>query len=178
MKNVSFLNNAIKFGLYYAAFSIILTLIFYILDIKIYETATSLSVLFFSLVFSVTFILFGIKSYRTNGLGGKITYGQAFGQGFVIGLIATVISTLFNFILYEFIDPSYLPNMLVNAVDYLENQGIPEQYLEPAIERMEESLTTMGQLKGGLIGGPIISLIIALIVAAAVKKDTTTPEIS
>lgn len=178
MKNVTFFNNALKFGLYYAIFSIVFTLIIYLLDIKMYETATSLSILFFSLVFAVSFILFGIKSYRQNGLGGKITFGQAFGQGFVIGLIATVISVIFNYILYEFIDPSYLPNMLIEAVDYLEGQGVPEEYMEPAIERMESSMTTMGQLKGGLIGGPIISLIISLIVAAAVKKDTTTPEIS
>lgn len=143
-----------------------------------YETAASLSILFFSLLFAVLFILFGIKSYRDKGLGGKITFGQAFGQGFVIGIIATVISIIFSYILYEFIDPSYLPNMLIEAVDYLESQGIPEQFLEPAVESMESSMTTLGQLKNGLIGGPIIALIIALIVAAAVKKDTTTPEIS
>lgn len=178
MKNVTFLNNALKFGLYYAIFSIVFTLIIYILDIKLYETATSISIMFFSLIFAVTFILFGIKAYRQNGLGGKITFGQAFGQGFIIGIIASVISVVFNYILHEFIDPSYLPNMLVDAVDYLESKGIPEEFLEPAIESMESSMTTTGQLKGGLIAGPILSLIISLIVAASVKKDTTTPEIS
>lgn len=178
MKKVSFFNNALKFGLYYAVFSIILTLVIYILDIKLYETFTSLSMLFFSLVFAIGFILYGIKTYRQNGLGGKITFGQAFGQGFVIGVIASLISVIFNYILYEFIDPGYLPNMMVEAVDYLESKGIPDEYLEPAIENMENSFSTMGQLKSGLIAGPVVSLIISLIVAAAVKKDTTTPEIS
>lgn len=178
MKNVSFFNNAIKFGLYYAVFSIIFTLIIYILDIKLYETFTSLSVLFFSLIFAIGFILYGIKSYRQNGLGGKITFWQAIAQGFVIGIIASLISVIFNFILYEYIDPEYLPNMLIDAVDYLENKGIPEEYLKPAIESIENSFSTMGQLKNGLIGGPIISLIISLIAAAAVKKDTTQAEIS
>lgn len=178
MKNVSFMNNALKFGLYYALFSILFTLVVYLLDIKMYQTAASLSIMVIAIAVGVLFILYGIKSYRKNGLGGKISFSQAFAQGFVIGIISTVISVIFNYILYEFIDPGYLPNMLIEAVDYMESQGIPEEFLEPAIERIESSMTTMGQLKAGLIGGPIMSLIISLIVAAAIKKDTTTPEIS
>jgi hypothetical protein len=42
------------------------------------------------IVVSLLFVYFGVRSYRDNQLGGKITFGRAFGVGLLITLISCV----------------------------------------------------------------------------------------
>src|SRR5687768_11192249 len=49
------------------------------------------------IVLSLLFVFFGVRSYRDNHLGGKITFGKAFG----VGLLITLVSCLFYVIAWE-----------------------------------------------------------------------------
>jgi hypothetical protein len=49
------------------------------------------------IVLSLLFVYFGVRSYRDNQLGGKITFGRAFGAGMLI----TLISCLFYVVAWE-----------------------------------------------------------------------------
>ena len=50
-----------------------------------------------AIVLSLLFVYFGIRSYRDNQLGGKITFGRAFG----VGILITLLSCLFYVISWE-----------------------------------------------------------------------------
>src|SRR5687768_2415616 len=50
-----------------------------------------------AIVLSLLFVYFGIRSYRDNHLGGRITFGRAFG----VGILITLISCLFYVIAWE-----------------------------------------------------------------------------
>lgn len=49
------------------------------------------------IVLSLLFVFFGVRSYRDNHLGGKITFGKAFG----VGLLITLVSCVFYVIAWE-----------------------------------------------------------------------------
>ncbi len=50
-----------------------------------------------AIVMSLLFVYFGIRSYRDNQLGGKITFGRAFS----VGMLITLISCVFYVIAWE-----------------------------------------------------------------------------
>lgn len=178
MKNVSFFNNAIKYALIISVFSIILSLIYYILEVEVFSFGFIAANLVISIVIIVGAMLYGVKNYRNNGLAGKITFGQAFLHALVIGLIAYIITAIYNYIFYAFIAPDYAATMTESFVNFMESMNIPDDILEQSIKDFEEQMTPTGQLISGLKNGAIMSVIVALIIGAAIKKDTTQAEIS
>lgn len=50
-----------------------------------------------AIVLSLLFVYFGVRSYRDNQLGGRITFGRAFG----VGLLITLISCVFYVVAWE-----------------------------------------------------------------------------
>ncbi len=178
MKNVSFFNNALKYALIISVFSIVLSLIYYILEVEIFNWGFIAANLVISIVIIVGAFLFGVKNYRNNGLGGKITFGQAFLQALVIGSIGYVIIALYNYVFYAFIAPEYAETMIDSFITFMEGMNIPDEILEESIKDFEDQMTPMGQLWSGLKNGAVMSIIVALIIGLAIKKDTTQAEIS
>jgi len=177
MEKVSFGNNALKFGLFLAAFNIVLTLVYYIFDINMFEYSTMAASFVFGILFVVSFFVFGIKSYRKNSLDGVITFGQAFMQGLAIGLIGYAIIAVFNYIFNAFIAPEYMANQLEGFAEFMESTGAPDEAIDQAISDFEESLPPMKQLLSTIKSGAVMTVLFSLIVAASVKKDTTQPKI-
>ncbi len=177
MEKVSFGNNALKFGLFLAAFNIVLTLVYYIFDINLFQYSTMIANFVFGILFVVAFFIFGIKSYRNNALDGIINFKQAFLQGLTIGLIGYIIIAIFNYIFNAFIAPEYMINQLEGFTEFMEGVGAPDDAIEAAIKEFEENLDPIKQLLSSLKSGIIMTVIFSLIVAASVKKDTTQPKI-
>lgn len=177
MEKVTFGNNALKFGLFLAAFNIVLTLVYYIFDINMFEYSTMAASFVFGILFIISFFVFGVKSYRQNTLEGVINFKQAFLQGLAIGLIGYVIIAIFNFIFNTYIAPEYMVNQLEGFTEFMEGLGIPDEALDEAIKDFEENLDPINQLMSSIKQGAIMTVLFSLIVAASVKKDTTQPKI-
>ncbi len=176
MNNVTFSSNALRFGLFIAFFSILITLVYYIFDFEVFTTSFIVTNLILTVTIVITFFIFGIKNYRDKVLEGVITYGQAVLQALVIGIIAYVIIAVFSYIFYAFIAPDYLANQLNGFIGFMESFNLPDDILDDAIEEFENNLTPMKQLLSMLKSGAIFSIVFSLIAAAIVKKDTTTNE--
>ncbi len=61
-----------------------------------------------TIVLSLLLVFFGIRSYRDNLLGGRITFGRAFG----VGLAITVLSCLFYVATWEVIYFRFMPDFM------------------------------------------------------------------
>lgn len=178
MEKVSFGNNALKFGLFISAFSIVLTLIYYIFDVELFSWSSMAGNIIVGLLVIVSFFVFGVKSYRDKALGGVITFGQAFLQALAIGVIGYVIIGIFNYVFYAFIAPEYLNTQLEGFTAFMESFNMPEEALEKALSDFEAKMTPMKQLISAIQSGAIMSIIVGLIVAASIKKDTTQGNIA
>ena len=177
MEKITFGNNALKFGLIIAIFSIILTLVSYVLDIEVFSFSFIALNLILGLAILIGSFVFGIKNYREKSLDGKITFGQAFLQGLAIGAIGYGIIAIFTYVFHAFIAPEYMAGQLDGLIAFMEGMGVPDSALDEAIADFEEKLPPIKQLISAVQTGGIMTVIFSLIVAASVKKDTTQPKI-
>lgn len=177
MEKVSFINNALKYGLIISAFNIVLTLLYYVLDIEMFSFTFIALNLTLGLLIIIGFFIFGIRNYREKGLDGKITFGQAFLQGLSIGIIGYAIIAAFTYIFHAFIAPEYMAAQMDGFIMFMESMGIPDEALDEAVSDFEENLPPINQFLSVLKSGGIMTIIFSVIIAASVKKDTTEAKI-
>jgi hypothetical protein len=177
-------NDAIKFGLYYGAFSIILTLFTYFTDPK---SLMNLSLRNIILSYAIIggFMYFTVKKVKEKK-GGFITFGEAFVPSIVMFTVGVLINSLFQFMLINYIDTGLLPILEEGSRELTEKMydtmGMSEeaklQALEDAEQRKSEGWGPFSFLS--LMLGNIVEIIIqgfplAAIIAAISKKKEPMP---
>jgi multisubunit Na+/H+ antiporter MnhB subunit len=122
------------------------------------------------IVLYVGLLVFSVKNHRDNELGGYIKFGRAFMVAFLVGLIAALLSTLFNYIYLNFIDPDYINTIAEGSMEMYEKFGMNEEQIEAAMEGVKSAGSLKSQLTN-LAFGTGMGAIICLIIAAVMKKD-------
>lgn len=166
-------SNAVKNGAILGVISIVFILTCYAVD---YTLLVQLKILALSLLISLGFGIYAGIKYR-NEIGGFLSFGKAFQHGFVLFAISGLVYTLFTFVLYFVIDPE-LPEKLkeaslANTEEMMRGFGMPEDQLEEAMEKAEESAQgqySPAKMALGYLFSLIFSAIMALISGLIVKK--------
>jgi len=153
------LNNGIILGFA----GIIFTLVLYFLDQSLNKNLG-----YIWLALSIVVLFFMIKSYRENYLKGFITYGQSLGAGVVIMLYYSIISAVFGFILYTYIDPGLIEKMLAMSEEAMLDKSIPESAIEQGMKIQEKIMVpwilSLFSIFNGVLFGTIISLILSIFI--------------
>ena len=166
-------NHAIKSGLIVGVVGIVLTLVFYLIDPAILGSMWMLLLLVFFL-FLVCY--FGIQ--HRNEEGGFMSFGKAWGYSMQLLVIAGIVGTLFNILLYNVIDPE-LPGIVAdkaaeNAEAMMRRFGAPENQMDEGIEKARQDALDRTTVVGALTGflwGLIFYAIISLITGVIIKKQ-------
>ncbi len=171
------MNNAVKtaaskFGPIIAAIGITYTLIAYLVDMRLMVNMWAGMTLWL-----INFVLL-IISVRTakKMMGGFISFKNAFSTFLLTYVLATLLSTGFNMILFGVVDTNAAEELqeltIETSVSFMENFGTPESEIEKQVEAMEENnaFALVNQVQG-FFWGVIIYAILGLIVAAVMKKD-------
>ena len=126
------------------------------------------------------------KRYRINYLENTITFKEAFVFGLLVVVFSTIITSLYNYIFNNFIDPGYQERIMASMQDKLYNfmssKGVPDAQIEEQMNKMQArgAQTPIQILKQsiifGLIGGSIMSLISSAIVKKNINKDDAFEE--
>ncbi|MDF1558628.1 MAG: DUF4199 domain-containing protein [Bacteroidales bacterium] len=120
------------------------------------------------MLISVLVLFFLLRSYRDHYNNGYISYGRAVGAGVIISLYAAIISAIFVYVLYAFIDPGLIDKSLAVAEERLFSRGVPDAAIEKAMEMqakmMKPWFTAMMSVINGVFMGLILSLIVSLFV--------------
>lgn len=156
------LNNGIILGLAGVVFSLVL----WFTD---QTTNNSLGYIWF-LVLAVA-LYFMIKAYRNNYMRGFITYGQSLGAGVIIMLYYAIITAIFSYILYKFLDPGLIDKMLMTAEEAMIKQGIPESTLEQGL-KVQKKIMTPGFIAGtSIFSTMLIGTVIALLISLFTRRE-------
>jgi uncharacterized membrane protein SpoIIM required for sporulation len=91
-----------------------------------------------SMVFALTAIFFGIKSYRDKVLGGKITFGKAFLLGIGISAVAALIFGIYVYVLYAVISPDLMDKLIDAYREKIKASGQTEQVIQQELAKFEE----------------------------------------
>ena len=162
-----FLKPALIYGAILGFAAILLSVIFYVLNLQ-FKTWTQLV----SLVVIIAVLAYTLKAYRDEYLGGFASYGQILLMLLGIAVVSTILSTLYQYILISYIDVDYLEKSQQAVIErWANNPRITESQLDALIERTEGSIGKGRIIRNSLIWGTVVTFIIGMIVAAFIKKD-------
>jgi hypothetical protein len=177
MEKNNLFNHALKFGF-------IIGIVNIIIGILAYMVGESLMVKWWFglliIVINIALIVYSGSQYRSS-LGGYMNFKVAFMVTFLTFLVAGIIGTIFNILLYHVIDPELPGRLATAAIEQTEqmmtNMGAPADRIDEqmqAIEgRMNDQFSLMGQIKGFGIA-LIIYAVLSLILGAILKKSEKT----
>lgn len=165
-------SNASKYGLGAAIITVAYTLIAYLTNLSLMVNPwAGIS------LWVITLIIYIVAVSRTrSGLGGYISFRDAFSSFILAYIISSLVATAFNILLFTAVDPGAaeeLQEMSIDAtVQMMDNFGTPESQIEETIEQMEGSNQfSVIQMVKGFFWGIFIYAVIGLIVAAIMKKN-------
>lgn len=87
---------------------------------------------------SFLMVFFGIRSYRENIGGGKISFGRAFS----VGILITLIVCLFYVITWEIIYAKFIPDVMDKYANYtmekMRASGATQQAIDASMKEMQD----------------------------------------
>jgi len=159
---------ALSYGVILGLVSVFISLVFYFIGM-----ATVSWTNYVSMLVGIVLLVYLMIQYRNVHLGGYASFGQIFVMVLVsAGIIATIISAIYTYVLFTVIDPGLVDQVRIVAEEkIMSNSRIPESMYDDILERMEKRMTVSYMIKIALIFGPIVNAFIGLIVAAFIKKE-------
>ncbi len=164
-KPVSLMKSSMISGLYLGIVLILFSVVLYVAGLT-FETWVQ----YISYPILIVGAVYAQVNYRKS-LGGEMTYGQALGVGLMSIIFASVLSSIYTYLLYAVIDPGLLDQVKIMSEQKILEQGIPEEQLDTAMNMAMKFQTPPVMAVMGIVGGAFIGLIISLITAIFTKKN-------
>ena len=166
-KNTSVVLNALIWGVIIGLISIVYSVILYMLN-QTFNRALGYA----GIIIMIVGLAIAMKSYRDNILDGMLPFGKAFGFGVLIVVFASLLGSIYTYLLYTVIDPGLQEKMLEFAADkMLESGRVPEAQLDQALEFSKKFMSPTYLTVSGFIFSCLGGTVISLIMAAIFKKE-------
>jgi hypothetical protein len=127
-----------------------------------------------TMVLSFLLVFFGVRSYRENVGGGRITFGRAFAIGILITLISCACYVVTWEIIYFKLMPGFVEKYTNYMVEQLRTSGASQQTIDAKLQEMK---SFKAMYDNPLINAAItfleplpIGLLVTLISAAVLRK--------
>ncbi len=157
----------IKFSIIYALANIGMALILYILEVM--DKSWMVSIL--SLAVNSAILFFAMKSRKNDTLGGFMSYGQGFGTGMLIMVFGGLITAVYTFVFYSYIDPEFINKTLEISRTEMLKKDMSDEQIDQALEMSKKFMSPVMMTVFAYLASLFIGLIISLILAAVIKKD-------
>jgi ABC-type Fe3+-siderophore transport system permease subunit len=168
-KKASILKPALIYGAIVGFVGILLSVIFYVMDMTTVSWTQ-----YVSMLIGIVVLAYCLVAYRKEYLGGFASYGQIFLMALLIGVVSTIISTAYSYILFNVIDAELLDKLRLAAEEkVMNNPRIPDSMMDEMIERVGKNFEPRRMLISGIVMGIVGNAILGLIMAAFIKKEET-----
>ena len=121
------------------------------------------------IIVTIVMVFLAHKYYKDNG-DGFMSYSQGIGIAFWMGLVSSVINSVFTFIYVSFIDTNFIENMKDVQIEKMQEQGMSDAQVEQAMQFSSFMFTPTAMLIMGLIIGVIATVFVGLIVTIFTQK--------
>ena len=158
----------VKYGLLNGSMAILWSLLMYITELNRSTSIQWINIL--SMAIPIVFMVMVVKEYRSGPGNGWISFGKAFRQAFTVGVIGSVIGSLFYFLYISFIDPAFVDFQKQMQMESMAKRGMSDEMIERAMDQSAFFMQPGMQLVFAFIFGIFISAVLALIIAAIFKK--------
>ena len=165
--------HSLMYGIYLGVVLIILSLVFYILDLH-GESWTG----YVNYVFILGGVILASVTYRDKYLGGFITYGQSFSTGFLAGLFTAIIGAIFTYFFMLYLGDEFTDLMMEKAEEKIleSNPEIGDAELDLALSWTKKMMNPTWISVIAFLGSTFFSLVFALIASIFIKKENNSLE--
>ncbi|MCF8368595.1 MAG: DUF4199 domain-containing protein [Bacteroidales bacterium] len=175
-KNYPAWKHALLYGAYIGIALIILSLIFYLLDLY---TEKWISYLSYAVLLGG--IILASVNYRNKYLDGYISYGQSVGVGFLSGFFAGILAAIFTYFFMSILGEDYIKILLEAAEENMlaTRPDMSDEELDMALNMAKRMMKPAWMAILALLGNALFSIIFALIASIFIKKEENsaiTPE--
>lgn len=108
-----------------------------------------------ALVLSALMIFFGVRSYKQNVAGGRLT----FGRGFAVGLLIALVSSLLYVATWQVVYFNFLPDFGEKYAAHLIEKAQREGKAEAEIEKIRADMAKFGELYRNPLFNAAVTLI-------------------
>lgn len=169
--------NGISFGFIFGLFSVLLTTTLYIVDLELF---TNSWIGIISVIISITIGIILITKTKKQ-LNNVISFKEAFTVYFIAAAIGSTISTVFNYLLFNFIDPQAKETIkeitMKYTADLMAKFGAPAESVTETMKKLAETDNfSLGNLSMGLAFSLVFSAIFGLILAAIFKSKSPSSQ--
>jgi hypothetical protein len=169
--------NGVTFGIILGLFSILFTTAIYVIDLHLF---TSWWIGAFAIVVPII-IGFVLVSKTKKQLNANITFKDAFTVYFIAAVIGSFLSKLYEYVLFNFIDPQAKETIKEITIKYttemMEKFGAPAASINEAMQKVAETDNySIGNIMFGLAMGLVFHAIFGLILAAIFKSKSPSSQ--
>jgi uncharacterized membrane protein (DUF485 family) len=169
-KNTNIWKNALNWGIIIGIVLIIYSLIMYFLGLSLQKW-----VAYINYILIIGGIIYSTIQYRDTVLDGSITYGKALGFGTLVIMFGSIITALYAYVFYKYIDPGMITKILEMAEEEMVNKGLPDEQIEMALEMqskfMKPGLMALMSIPVSALMGFLFSLITSIFLKKDVEKS-------
>jgi hypothetical protein len=166
-----FFLHALNYGLILTGVQVLLQLLIYIFDVDIFNILVTVLMQLATVVFITWWMAWSCIKFRDKQLEGRITFLQCWLMGISVGLVATVLVSLYSYVFYAFFDPEALQHQAEKAIEMIENnEYIPEDDKPAIIEGMADKFTPLKILRQSLTYSGTMAVVLSLLASLFVRK--------
>ncbi|MCB0515084.1 MAG: DUF4199 domain-containing protein [Chitinophagales bacterium] len=164
---------ALRYGLIAGLAGIILSTLLYFINPTF---LFSYWILLLSMLIIIGIMVMAVSEGKKANRG-MISFGDAFVIGLITFMVAAVVGNIFQYILFNFIDPSLIDlqkQMAINnTIETMKAFGADGETIDKTIEEIEKQDLSMSfkNVILGILSAGIFGAIIAAIVAAILKRE-------
>lgn len=165
--------HSLMYGIYLGVVLIILSLVFYILDMH-GENWTA----YVSYVFILGGVILASVTYRDKYLNGFISYGESFKAGFLAGFFAAIIGAIFTYFFMLYLGEEFIGLMMEKAEENIleSNPEIGDAELDLALNWTKKMMNPAWLSVIALLSSTFFSMVFALIASIFIKKENNSLE--
>lgn len=156
----------LNYGLILGLISIVFSVLTYMLDVT-----GKPWIIVPSLIISIVVLFLLLRSYRDTYNHGYISYGKALGAGVVINIYAAILTAIYIYILYGFIDPGLVDKQMLDAEEKLIARGMPEGSIDTALQMQAKFMKPWFMALSSVFSAAFFGFILSLIVSLFIKKE-------
>ncbi|HPS98705.1 MAG TPA: DUF4199 domain-containing protein [Bacteroidales bacterium] len=164
-KKRSIWKETLNYGIIYGLITVVFSVLTYMFDLT-FKTW----IIWPSMLLGIIVLFFLLRSYRDHYNGGYITYGKSVGAGVIISIYAAIITAVYIYVLYAFIDPGLMDKSIAMAEAKMAEKGLPEEAIEKAMEMQAKMMKPWFTSLMGIVNSVFYGLILSLIVSLFVMK--------
>ncbi len=156
----------LNYGLYYGITSIVLSVIFYALNMHLEQGIINAVI---GVGVMVAFVVLAQKKFKTDNMN-IMSFWQAVKIGMGVVLIATVISLIYNQVFTNFIEPDFTNQVLEKQRQTWIDSGLTDEQIESQMEMAKKFSGPLISSAFVILGAAFFGFIVSAIVGAVMKR--------